>query len=282
VRFPVAEPLMKKHGTAVGMHAAISIAALGLSLSAGTLRAQTNLVANGSFEAGPAGQGQFTSWALLGPAANNSNYGVAQSSTSPDVAEQGNYYAYFRGHPTDSSQDCLGTTLNLKVGGLYDISYYLGTDGSTLGNGAAVWVVIGTSFGIDLSQDVMLTTFLPNSSNAIPYQKFSTVYLATNVAPILSFHGINATNGINAASAILLDNVSVVLTGPPLSLGFSPPNSLVFTWPFTNSPYRLQSAPSLTDTQWVTLTNMPVNAGDNNQIVLPALTNMQFFRLTLP
>jgi hypothetical protein len=145
-----------------------------------------------------------------------------------------------------------------------------------------MWVVIGTSFGIDLTQDVMLTTFLPNSSNAIPYQKFSTVYLATNAAPILSFHGINATNGINASSAVLLDNVSVVLTGPPLSLGFSPPNSLVFTWPFTNSPYRLQSAPSLTDTQWVTLTNVPVNADDNNQIVLPALTNMQFFRLTLP
>src|SRR2546426_4322949 len=42
----------------------------------------------------------------------------------------------------------------------------------SLGNGAAMWVVIGSSFGINLAQDVMLTAFLPNSSNAIPYQKF--------------------------------------------------------------------------------------------------------------
>jgi hypothetical protein len=261
---------------------AISTVAVGLGLSTGTLRSESNLVANGSFEAGPTGEGQFTGWELVGPADNNSNYGVAQSGASPDVAEQGSYYAYFRGHPTDSSQDCLGTTVNLKVGGLYDISYYLGTDGSTLGSGAAMWVVIGSSFGIDLSQDVMLTAFLPNSSNVIPYQKFRTIYVATNASPILSFHGINGTNGINAASAILLDNVSMVLTYPPLSLGFSRPNSLVFTWPFANSPYRLQSAASLKDSNWVTLTNMPVNVGTNNQIALPVSTNTQFFRLTLP
>jgi hypothetical protein len=271
-----------KHIIAVTKHAAISTVALALGLSMGTLRAQTNLVANGSFEAGPPGQGQFTSWEWLGPADNNSNYGVAQSGIPPDVAEQGSYYAYFRGHPTDNSQDCLGTTVNLTVGGLYEISYYLGTDGPTLGSGAAMWVVIGSSFGINLSQDVMLTAFLPNSSNATPYQKFSTVYLATNAGPILSFHGINATNGSSASTAVLLDNVSVVLTYPPLSLSFSRPNSLVFTWPFTNSPYRLQSAASLTNPHWVTLTNVPANLGTNNQVVLPLSAGMKFFRLVLP
>jgi hypothetical protein len=270
-----------KRNIAVIVSQTISTGALVLALSASTLRGQTNLVANGSFEAGPAGEGKFTGWGSLGPADNNSNYGVAQSSSAPDVAQQGSYYAYFRGHPTDNSQDCLGTTLKLKVGALYHISYYLGTDGFTLGNGAAMWVVIGASFGIDLAQDMMLTAFLPNSSNPIPYQKFSTVYLATNDSPILSFHGINATNGTNAVSAILLDNVSVVLTYPPLTLRSSP-NSMVFTWPFTNSPYRLQSAASVTGTPWVTLTNVPVNAGANNQIVLPVSTQMQFFRLTLP
>ena len=270
-----------KRTSAVTIHDAISTVGLVLVLAAGTLRAQTNLVANGSFEVGPAGEGQFTGWAMIGPASNNSNYGVVKSSLAPDVAEQGSYYAYFRGHPTDNSQDCLGTTVNLKVGGLYDISYNLGTDGSTLGSGAAMWVVIGASFGIDLAQDVMLTTFRPNSSNAIAYQKFSTVYLATNASPILSFHGINATNGITAASAILLDNVSVVLTYPPLTVRSSP-NSLVLTWPFTNSLYRLQSAASLPSAPWVTLTNLPVKVGASNQIALPVSAKMQFFRLTLP
>jgi hypothetical protein len=271
-----------KHNLAVTSHVATSVVALAFGLSAGTLRGQTNLVANGSFESGPAGQGQFTSWGWLGPADNNSNYGVAQSGTPPDVAEQGSYYAYFRGHPTDNSQDCLGTTVTLTPGALYEISYYLGTDGSTLGRGAGMWVVIGSSFGIDLAQDVMLTAFLPNSSNAIPYQKFSTVYHATNTWPILSFHGINATNGVTATNAILLDNVSVMLTYPRLSLDFSRPNSVVFTWPFTNSPYRLQSAASVTSTNWVTLTNVPVDVGTNNQIVLPLSSGMHFFRLTLP
>jgi hypothetical protein len=261
--------------------AKISTIALALYLLSGKLSAQSNLVANGSFEAGPLGEGKFTDWGSLGPADNNSNYGVTNSSGPPDVAEQGTNYAYFRGHPTDNSQDCLGTTVTLKLGALYNISYYLGTDGPT-GNGAAMWVVIGPSFGIDLSQDIMLTAFLPNSSSAMPYQQFTTTYLATNVSPILSFHGINATNGISATNAILLDNVSVVLTYPPLNLGFSPPNSLAFTWPFTNSPYRLQSATSLTGASWVTLTNVPLNIGTNSQIILPASTDMQFFRLTLP
>jgi hypothetical protein len=273
--------LTLKHKIPVRIHAAISTAVM-LGLSVGTLRAQTNLVANGSFEEGPAGEGQFTGWDWLGPADNNSNYGVAPSGAFPDVAERGSYYAYFRGHPTDNSQDCLGTTVHLKVGGLYSISYYLGADGPTVDSGAGMWVVIGASFGINLAQDVMLTAFLPNSSNAIPYQKFNTFYLATNASPILSFHGINATNGINAASAILLDNISVVLAYPPLSLGFSRPNSLVFTWPFTESPYRLQAVASLSNTDWMTLTNVPVDVGTNSQIVLPVSANLQFFRLTLP
>src|SRR5271169_2763892 len=93
-------------------------ACLVIGLSAVETDAQTNLVANGSFEAGPAGEGQFTNWWWLGPADNFSNYGVAQSGTPPHVAEQGSNYAYFRGHPTDNSQDCLGTTVNLTVGGL--------------------------------------------------------------------------------------------------------------------------------------------------------------------
>jgi hypothetical protein len=252
-----------------------------VALAASPACAETNLVANGSFEMGPAGKGQFTAWGSIGPADNFSNYGVAQSSTHPDVAEQGNYYAYFRGHPTDSSQDCLGTTVNLKVGGLYDISYYLATDGSTVGTGAAMWVDIGTSFGIDLTQDLMLTAFYPNSSNPLPYQKFSTNYLATTASPILSFHGINATNGMASTSAILLDNVSMTLTYPPLTCTFSPPN-LVFSWPFTNSPYRLSAEASLTSTNWVALTNVPVNVGANSRIVLPIRASQQFYRLTLP
>lgn len=254
-----------------------------LGLPGAGAQAQSNLVANGSFESGPAGKGQFTAWNWLGPAGNTSDYGVAKSTVSPYVAEQGSYYAYFYGRPTDGSQDCLGTTVNLTPGALYNISYYLGTDGPTSGTGAAMWVVIGPSFGIDLSQDIMLTAWFPNSPASLPYQEFSANYLATNTSTILSFHGIDGTDGLSATNGILLDDVWMTLTYPALSLGRSPSNMLMFRWPHTNSPYRLQANASLgTKTNWVTLTNVPANAGTNSQIMLPLSGGQQFYRLTLP
>lgn len=243
-------------------------------------QSQTNLVANGSFEAGPAGEGVFTDWSSVAGSDNYSDFGVSKATGGFEIAEQGNYFAYFRGHPTDNSQDCLGTVVNLKIGGIYEISYYLGTDGP-LTNGAAMWAQIGSSFGLDPS-DTALPTFFPNSKSAIPYQLFSTDYVATLTSPILSFHGVNATNGLAITNGILLDNVSMMLTYPHLTINFTPPASLVFTWQYTNSPYRLQSNASLSATGWVTLSNSPSNAGTNSQVTLAAPSSAQFYRLTLP
>src|SRR5882724_470204 len=257
----------------------ISTGGLVLGLSAGGVFAQQNLILNGSFESGGAGFQHFPSWDAIGPADNDSDYGVAQSSTGPDVAQQGNFYAYFHGNPTNSSQDCLGQTVNLTVGAQYTISYYLATDGTTLGSGAAMYVVIGKSFGIDYSQDVSLTSYLPNSSNALPYQKFTTTITATNSSEILSFHGFDAT------SAILLDNVSMTLvvpSAPQLNLSLSPTDTLVFTWTSPTAGCHLQANGSLGTTNWVTLTNEPVTAGPSNQIILPAPASNAFYRLTQP
>jgi hypothetical protein len=206
---------------------------------------------------------------------------VATATNGYEMAEQGTNFAYFRGHPDDGSQDCLGNTVNLKVGALYNISYYMATDGP-LTNGAAMWVVIGPSFGID-SADTPLPSFFPNSATALPYQKFSAIYLATNASTILSFHGINASNNLPVTNGILLDNVSVVLAYPPMTVGYARSNGMTFTWPYTNSPYRLQAAGALGTTNWTTLTNVPANVGTNSQVVMTAPTNRAvFYRLTLP
>ena len=267
---------MKKN-TTIKINAVISAVGLMLGLSAGGVFGQQNLIVNGSFESGgQAGIQHFPSWDFVGPADNNSDYGVAQSSAYPDVAQQGSFYAYFHGHPTDSSQDCLGQTVSLTVGAQYTISYYLATDGTTLGSGAAMYVVIGTSFGIDYSQDLLLTAYLPNSSNALPYQKFTTTITATKPSEILSFHGFDAT------SAILLDNVSMTLVGPQLNLSLSPTNTLVFTWSFPTAGYRLQANASLGTTNWVALTNTPVTAGSSNRLILPVPASNVFYRLTQP
>src|SRR5271156_1344856 len=185
-------------------NAAVLTVALVAGLLTGTAFAQQELVLNGSFESGAqTNMSGLPGWGWIGPAGNNSDYGVAKSSASPDLAELGSFYAYFHGHPTDGSQDCLGQTVNLTVGAQYTISYYLATDGTTSGSGASMYVVIGTSFGIDYSQDLALTSYWPNSSNAIPYQKFTSTITATGSQEMLSFHGFDAT------SAILLDNVTM-------------------------------------------------------------------------
>jgi hypothetical protein len=259
--------------------AVISTAALALVWPAVGAFAQTNLILNGSFESGGAGVQHFSNWDLVGPADNFSSYGVAASGTSPDVAQQGSYFAYFHGHPTDSSQDCLGQTVNLIVGRQYTISYYLATDGNTFGSGAAMWAVIGTSFGIDYSQDILLTAYYPNSSNAIPYQKFTTTITATNANVILSFHAIDAT------SSILLDNVTMTLVVPPapqLNVTLAPTNKLAFTWNSATAGFFLQTNASLRTTNWVTLTNAPVVVGSSNRLVLPASGGSVFYRLKLP
>lgn len=245
-----------------------------------TTQAQ-NLVVNGSFEMSPVGQNQFADWPLVNGADNNSDYGVATATGGNEVAEQGTNFAYFRGHPTDDSQDCLGTYMNLTVGGLYRISYWLGTDGP-LTNGAAMWAQIGIDYGLS-SEDAPLPSFFPHSATALPYQEFSSNWVATSTSPVLSFHAINATNGVAVTNGILLDNVSMVLIYPPLTPAYAQPGSMVFTWPFTNTSYRLQSCTSLVSANWTTLTNVPVNVGTNNQITLTISTNDSiFFRLTLP
>jgi hypothetical protein len=133
---------------------------------------------------------------------------------------------------------------------------------------------------------VPLPLFFPHSATALPYQEFSTYWIANSDNPILSFHGVNATNGLAVTNSILLDNVSMVLAYPPLTTALSAPNLLVFTWPFTNSPnspYRLQSSTNLLSTNWMTLPNAPVNVGTSNQIALTIPTNSaMFYRLTLP
>lgn len=259
--------------------AAFLIAGMATLGSATLASAQTNLIVNGGFEAGPAGVQQFVDWDKVGPADNNSDYGVAHSSVSPDLAEQGTNYAYFHGHPTDGSQDCLGQTLHLTVGRQYTISYYLATDGPTADSGAAMWVALGTSFGIDYSQDIALPSFFPNSATALPYELFTTNITATTSDVILAFHGIDAT------SSILLDNVSVTLTVPPapqLSLSLTATNGAVFTWNTATSGFLLQSNASLNPSNWVTLTNTATITGSTNRIILPAPAGNCFYRLAAP
>jgi hypothetical protein len=87
---------------------------------------------------------------------------------------------------------------------------------------ASKCVLIRTISAIDQVNDFPLTTYRPESSNAISYWKFSTNVHATASSETHAFHGVNATHGIDATSAILLDN-DQCLRGPcRTSIGTQP------------------------------------------------------------
>jgi len=93
-------------------HQMISTGGLALGFSAGVAFAQPNLIVNGSFESGGPGVEHFPGWDAIGPADNNSDYGRRAIKRRSRCGGTGEFFAYFHGHPTDSSQDCLGQTVH--------------------------------------------------------------------------------------------------------------------------------------------------------------------------
>jgi hypothetical protein len=159
---------------------------------------------NGSFESGGAQTPIMSScpgWgSWLGPAGSGSKFGIAASSSAPDVAEQGTFYAFF--HATANVADCVGQTLNTVPGNKYVVSFWLATDGPTDGTTDLMQLSWGPDFGAS-SNDVVINSFAPHSSSAVPYQQFTYTITALTSHDIFTFHGYDAT------SNILLDNVTV-------------------------------------------------------------------------
>jgi MYXO-CTERM domain-containing protein len=155
------------------------------------------------------------SW--LGPAGSGSKFGIAASSSAPDVAEQGTFYAFF--HATANVADCVGQTLNTVPGNKYVVSFWLATDGPTDGTTDLMQLSWGPDFGAS-SNDVVINSFAPHSSSAVPYQQFTYTITAITSHDIFTFHGYDAT------SNILLDNVTVTALpgeadGGPTDAGIS-------------------------------------------------------------
>lgn len=157
---------------------------------------------NGNFEQG--GAGPFTSstpgWGgWLGPADPGSNYGIAQSTVAPDVAESGSFYAFFKA--SQEIADCLGQGLNTVPGQKYAVSFWLATDGPTDGTTDLMQLSWGPDFGA--SGRDQLFNIQPHSPTALPYQQYTEIFTGVTTYDILAFHGFDKT------SAFLLDNVTV-------------------------------------------------------------------------
>jgi hypothetical protein len=175
----------------------------------GPSQAQVSLgFVNGSFESGGAETPIMSStpgWGgWLGPASNGSDYGIAASSSPPDVAEAGNFYAFF--HATQNITDCVGQGLNTVVGQQYVVSFWLATDGATDGQTDLMQLVWGPDFAPS-SNDLIYNLYQPKSASALPYQNFTLTITALTTHDIIAFHGYDKT------SNILLDNVTVTPAG---------------------------------------------------------------------
>jgi hypothetical protein len=56
-------------------------------------------------------------------------------------------------------------------------------------------------------------------------------------------------------------------------------NTVLLSWPVSPYPFILQESTDLTATNWITVTNTPTVAGQENQVVRPLSTGMKCYRL---
>ena len=69
---------------------------------------------------------------------------------------------------------------------------------------------------------------------------------------------------------------------PLLRIAVTSTNTVIVAWPAPSTGFTLQQNSSLATTNWVALTNTPVLAGDERQVVLPSWPGSRFFRLKAP
>ncbi len=78
------------------------------------------------------------------------------------------------------------------------------------------------------------------------------------------------------------DHTTIHVTPPPLRVGLSNPDTLLLAWPAAVTNYVLEQNADLTATNWTTVTNTAVLAGDEKQVILSPTSARNFFRLHRP
>jgi hypothetical protein len=66
---------------------------------------------------------------------------------------------------------------------------------------------------------------------------------------------------------------------PSLSVSYTTTNTLQFSWPVEVTSYSLQQNRGFDAANWVTLTNLPVLVGAQNEVIIPKPQESAFYRL---
>jgi hypothetical protein len=121
----------------------------------------------------------------------------------------------------------------------------------------------------------------------LPGETYSDVVFAIAINPATPpgqyFGIVTLQGGTNIFAATSLASPIFEVTLPPaaLSITLSGTNLLV-AWPSPPGSFGLQQNSDLTTTNWATVTNTPVVTNGQNQVILPAESSNQFYRLQYP
>jgi hypothetical protein len=121
----------------------------------------------------------------------------------------------------------------------------------------------------------------------LPGEIYSDVVFAIAINPATPpgqyFGSVTLQGGTNIFAATNLASPIFEVTLPPaaLSIALSGTNLLV-SWPSPPGSFGLQQNSDLTTTNWTTITNAPVVANGQNQVILPSGFGNQFYRLEYP
>jgi len=184
--------------------------------------------------------------------------------------------------------------------------------GHIVQNGAnAIWVMVSGAFAYVVSWNDGLRIY--NITNpATPFNVGHTntsavtfgVAVAGNYAYVAEGNGVgvydvsNPTNPITVGQvktsvqayglavkrnyiyvANSTDGLRIYLMLPQLHASLSISNSVVLTWPVSAAPFLLEENSDLTTTNWTIVTNAPIVAGQQNQVIFARSSADKFYRL---
>jgi hypothetical protein len=199
---------------------------------------------------------------------------------------------YFAGNPANEFDpinhwvpagylNATGTTVTISSSGV-EFGYFDGSTTITADFGGTQLVVTfnpvvsGNYFPIQLAFTNSAFSNLSPVSDSFPYG--GTVGSLSGSLISLNWAGGYVTNGQNLEAVFNLN----LPASPPLIIQLTPTNAVVISWPWPSTDFNLQQNTNASSTNWVNVTNTPIIAGGQKQVIVSPPVGTQFYRLKYP
>jgi hypothetical protein len=162
----------------------------------------------------------------------------------------------------------LGTNGTTATGG----GPYAPTGSLNLASGDPIGVTLkylGGVASLTLTDAVATVSFTTNYNVNVP------AFVGSNTAYV----GFTGAAGGTASSQTVSDFFFTSLTGVTVQTGAG--GTLVLTWPVAAAGFTLQQSASLSNPDWVNVTNVPVVVNSQNQITVTPSGTAEYYRLNI-